>query len=222
MAAGAAVCVLARKPDELEETERAVHELGGTIVTVAGSAGDPEAIEEAVTRCVGELGRLDILVNNAATNPAFGPMIETEPAKVRKVLEVNVEGALLLAQAAWRAWMSEHGGVILNVASVGGLRPSPYIGIYNASKAALVLMTRQLALELGPKVRVNALAPGLVKTHMARALWETDEEGIAARHPMRRIGAPDDIAGAALYLASDTAAWLTGAVLVIDGGLSLV
>ena len=222
MAAGAAVCVLARKPDELEETERAVHELGGTIVTVAGSAGDPEAIEEAVTRCVGELGRLDILVNNAATNPAFGPMIETEPAKVRKVLEVNVEGALLLAQSAWRAWMSEHGGVILNVASVGGLRPSPYIGIYNASKAALVLMTRQLALELGPKVRVNALAPGLVKTHMARALWETDEEGIAARHPMRRIGAPDDIAGAALYLASDTAAWLTGAVLVIDGGLSLV
>ena len=138
------------------------------------------------------------------------------------MLEVNVEGALLLAQSAWRAWMSEHGGVILNVASVGGLRPSPYIGIYNASKAALVLMTRQLALELGPKVRVNALAPGLVKTHMARALWETDEEGIAARHPMRRIGAPDDIAGAALYLASDTAAWLTGAVVVIDGGLSLV
>lgn len=222
MAAGAAVCVLARKPDELEETERAVHELGGTIVTVAGSAGEPEAIEEAVTRCVGELGRLDILVNNAATNPAFGPMIETEPAKVRKVLEVNLEGALLLAQSAWRAWMSEHGGVILNVASVGGLRPSPFIGIYNASKAALVLMTRQLALELGPKVRVNALAPGLVKTHMARALWETDEEGIAARHPLRRIGAPDDIAGAALYLASDTAAWLTGAVLVIDGGLSLV
>jgi 3-oxoacyl-[acyl-carrier protein] reductase len=222
VAAGAAVCVLARKPDELDETERAVHELGGTIVTVAGSAGEPTAIEEAVARCVDELGSLDILVNNAATNPAFGPMIETEPAKVRKVLEVNLEGALLLAQSAWRAWMREHGGVILNVASVGGLRPSPFIGIYNASKAALVLMTRQLALELGPEVRVNALAPGLVKTHMARALWETDEEGIAARHPMRRIGAPDDIAGAALYLASDTAAWLTGAVLVIDGGLSLV
>ena len=222
VAAGAAVCVLARKADELEETERAVRELGGTIVTVAGSAGEPEVIETAVARCVGELGGLDILVNNAATNPAFGPMIETEPAKVRKVLEVNLEGALLLCQSAWRAGMSEHGGVILNVASVGGLRPSPFIGIYNASKAALVLMTRQLALELGPKVRVNALAPGLVKTHMARALWEADEEGIAARHPMRRIGAPDDVAGAALYLASDTAAWLTGAVLVIDGGLSLV
>jgi NAD(P)-dependent dehydrogenase (short-subunit alcohol dehydrogenase family) len=222
VAAGAAVCVLARKADELDETERTVRELGGTIVTVAGSAGEPEVIEEAVARCVGELGRLDILVNNAATNPAFGPMIETEPAMVRKVLEVNLEGALLLAQAAWRAWMREHGGVILNVASVGGLQPAPFIGIYNASKAALINMTRQLALELGPEVRVNALAPGLVKTHMARALWETGEEAIAARHPMRRIGAPDDIAGAALYLASDTAAWLTGAVLVIDGGLSLV
>ena len=178
VAAGAAVCVLARKADELEETERAVRELGGTIITVAGSAGEPEVIETAVARCVGELGGLDILVNNAATNPAFGPMIETEPAKVRKVLEVNLEGALLLCQSAWRAGMSEHGGVILNVASVGGLRPSPFIGIYNASKAALVLMTRQLALELGPKVRVNALAPGLVKTHMARALWEADEEGL--------------------------------------------
>ena len=222
VAAGAAVCVLARKPDELEETERAVREVGGTIVTVAGSAGEPAVIEEAVARCVGELGGLDILVNNAATNPAFGPMIETEPAKVRKVLEVNLEGALLLCQSAWRARMREHGGVVLNVASVGGIRPSPFIGIYNASKAALILMTRQLALELGPTVRVNALAPGLVKTHMARALWEADEEGIAARHPMRRIGAPDDIAGAALYLASDIAVWLTGAVLVIDGGLSLV
>jgi 3-oxoacyl-[acyl-carrier protein] reductase len=222
VAAGAAVCVLARKPDELAETEAAVRELGGTIVTVAGSAGDPDAIDEVVARCVAELGQLDILVNNAATNPAFGPMIETEPAKVRKVLEVNVEGALLLAQAAWRAWMREHGGVILNVASVGGIQPSPFIGIYNASKAALVHMTKQLALELGPDVRVNALAPGLVKTHMARALWETDEEGIAVRHPLRRIGAPDDIAGAALYLASDIASWLTGTVLVIDGGLSLV
>ena len=222
VAAGAPVCVLARKPDELAETEAAVRAAGGTIITVAGSAGDPEIIESAVARCVGELGSLDILVNNAATNPAFGPMIETESAKVRKVLEVNVEGALLLAQAAWRAWMRERGGVILNIASVGGIQPSPFIGIYNASKAALVHMTKQLALELAPDVRVNALAPGLVKTHMARALWEADEEGIARRHPMRRIGAPDDIAGAALYLASDTAAWLTGAVLVIDGGLSLV
>lgn len=222
VAAGAGVCVLARKEDELAETEAAVKAQGGSIVTVAGSAGDPAAIDTVVDRCVSELGRLDILVNNAATNPAFGPMIETEPAKVRKVLEVNVEGALLLAQRAWRAWMRDHGGVMLNIGSVGGIHAGPFIGIYNASKAALLHMTRQLALELGPDVRVNGLAPGLVKTHMARALWEADEAGIAARHPMRRIGAPDDIAGAALYLVSDAAAWITGSVLVVDGGLSLV
>lgn len=222
VAAGAAVCVLARKADELTETEDAVRALGGSIITVAGSAGDPNAIETAVALCVSELDRLDILVNNAATNPAFGPMIETEPGMVRKVLEVNVEGPLLLAQAAWRTWMRDHGGVILNIGSVGGIHAAPFIGIYNVSKAALIHMTRQLALELGPGIRVNGLAPGLVKTRMARALWEPDEAGIAARHAMRRIGAPDDIAGAALYLVSDAASWITGSVLVVDGGVSTI
>jgi len=219
--AGAAVCVMARKPDELEETREALAQIGPPVATVAGSSGDPEAIARAVETCVSELGGLDVLVNNAATNPTFGPMIETEDRAVRKVLEVNVEGPLLLAQHAHRAWMADHGGVILNIASVGGIQPTPFIGIYNASKAALVHMTRQLALEMGPDVRVNALAPGLVKTAMARALWEPDEAGIAARHPLRRIGLPDDIASAALFLASDAASWITGAVLVVDGGMSL-
>jgi len=221
-AAGAGVCVLARKEDELEETRGALGALGGAVATVAGSAGDPETIAAAVDTCMEQLGGLDILVNNAATNPTFGPMIETESRAVRKVLEVNVEGPLLLAQHAHRSWMAEHGGVILNIASMGGIHPSPFIGIYNASKAALLHMTRQLALEMGPDVRVNALAPGLVKTSFARALWESDEAGIAARHPLRRIGLSDDIAGAALFLASDAAAWITGAVIVIDGGMSLV
>lgn len=221
-AAGASICVLARKPDELSETSDAIAALGADVITVAGSAGDHAVLDEAVDRCAAELGGLDVLVNNAATNPAFGPMIETEPSAVRKVLEVNVEGALYLAQRAWAATMSERGGVIVNVGSVGGIRPSPFIGIYNASKAALLHMTRQLALELAPQVRVNAVAPGLVKTHMARALWEPDEDGIAGRHPLRRIGLPDDIASATLFLASDASSWITGATLVIDGGLSLV
>ena len=221
-AAGASVAVLARKADELAETQAALGALGRPVLTVAGSAGDPAVIEVAVERSVGELGGLDIVVNNAATNPVFGPTIDVESRAVRKILEVNLEGPLHLAQAAWRAWMRDHGGVILNVASVGGLDPSPFIGAYNVSKAALIHLTRQLALELAPGVRVNALAPGLVKTDFARALWEPDEEGTGRRHPLGRIGAPDDVAALALFLASDAAAWITGEVYRLDGGLSLL
>ena len=219
--AGAGVCVLARKPDELDETNAALREQGGTVTTFRGSAGDADAITAGVAHCMTELGRLDILVNNAGTNPTFGPLIEVEPGAVRKILEVNLEGPLLLAQAAWQAWMREHGGVIINVASLGGVRPSLGIGMYNTSKAALIHLTRQLALELGPGVRVNAVAPGLVKTYFARALFEHDEEGVAARFPLKRLGVPDDIAGAALFWASDASAWLTGETLLVDGGGSL-
>jgi NAD(P)-dependent dehydrogenase (short-subunit alcohol dehydrogenase family) len=219
--AGAAVAVLARKPDELAETEAALAAAGARVITIAGSAGDPDAIDTAVTRCVNELGALDILVNNAAANPAFGPTLDIEPRAVRKILEVNLEGPLWLAQAAWRAWMRDHGGAILNIVSVGGLDPGPAIGMYNISKAALVHLTKQLALELAPGVRVNALAPGLVKTEFARALWEPDEAGIGAAHPVGRIGVPDDIGGLALFLVSDAASWITGEVYRADGGRHL-
>jgi len=173
--AGVAVAVLARKPEELDETEAALRALGGRVIAIGGSAGDPDAIHTAVDRCVEELGALDILVNNAAANPAMGPLVDHEPSAVRKILEVNLEGPWLLARAAWRAWMQEHGGTILNVVSVGAQRPSPFIGMYNVSKAALTHLTAQLALELAPNVRVNAVAPGLVKTNFARALCEPDE-----------------------------------------------
>jgi NAD(P)-dependent dehydrogenase (short-subunit alcohol dehydrogenase family) len=217
-AAGARVCVMARKPDELEETETSLRAGGATVTTFAGSAGDPDAIEHAVAHCTGELGSLDVLVNNAGTNPVFGPLIEVEHRAVRKVLEVNLEGPLLLAQASWRAWMREHGGVIVNVISLGGIRPSLGIGMYNTSKAALAHLTRQLAVELAPGVRVNALAPGLVKTRFARALYEHDEAGVAARFPLRRLGVPEDLVGAALFLASDASSWVTGETIVVDGG----
>jgi NAD(P)-dependent dehydrogenase (short-subunit alcohol dehydrogenase family) len=215
--AGAAVCVMARKADELEETASALG-AAGSVMVYAGSAGDPDAIEACVAQCTSELGGIDILVNNAGTNPTFEPIIEIDHRAVRKVLEVNLEGPLLLAQAAWRARMREHGGVVINVASVGGVRPSLGIGMYNTSKAALIHLTRQLALELAPAVRVNALVPGLVKTFFARALFEHDEEGVARRFPMQRLGVPDDIAGAALFLASEASSWLTGETIVIDGG----
>jgi NAD(P)-dependent dehydrogenase (short-subunit alcohol dehydrogenase family) len=219
--AGASVAVLARKPDELTETEAALASYGVPVMTIAGSAGDPEIIQTATARCVRALGSLDILVNNAATNPAMGLMVDLEPRAVSKILEVNLEGPLWLARAAWRAWMQEHGGTIVNIVSVGGLQPSPSIGMYNVSKAALVHLTKQLALELAPGVRVNAVAPGLVKTEFARALWEPDETAINARQPLGRIGVPEDIAGLALFLASDAASWITGEVYRVDGGMHL-
>ena len=166
-------------------------------------------------------GGLDILVNNAATNPQFGPLVEADMGAVEKVWSTNLGGPLRFAQAAWAHWMRDHGGVILNVVSLGGIRPGPSIGAYNVSKAALAHLTRQLALELAPGVRVNAVAPALVKTDMARALWEPNEEAMARAHPLGRLGTPDDIASAALFLVSDASSWMTGEVVVIDGGASV-
>src|SRR5262249_35678453 len=155
---------------------------------------------------------------NAATNPQFGPLIDADMALVAKVWDVNIAGPLRFAQAAWRAGMQARGGVMLNVVSVGGVRNGPVIGAYNVSKAALTHLTRQLAQELAPGVRVNAVAPGLVKTDMARALWEPNEAAAAKGHALGRLGVPDDIAGAALFLCSDASSWLTGECLVVDGG----
>jgi NAD(P)-dependent dehydrogenase (short-subunit alcohol dehydrogenase family) len=216
--AGAAVAVLARRPDELEETRNAIAATGTRVLTHQGSQGDPVAVDEAVRRCVSALGRLDILVCNAAANPVYGPLIELEGTAIRKILEVNLEGCLLLAQAAWRHWMRDNGGSVINVASGGGIRPVSGLGMYNVSKAALIHLSQQLALELGPGVRVNTLTPGLVKTDFARQLWETQEEAKAAGLPARRLGLPADLASAALYLASDASSWVTGHNLVVDGG----
>jgi NAD(P)-dependent dehydrogenase (short-subunit alcohol dehydrogenase family) len=171
-----------------------------------------------VAATVERFGAVDILVNNAATNPYYGPIIELDTGRADKTVRVNQTGYLEWAQAAWRSHQAEHGGVILNLASIGGLSVEGGIGWYNVTKAAVIHLTRQLAGELGPGVRVNGLAPGLVKTQFARALWEPAEETIAGRLPLRRLGEPADIANAALFLCSDAASWITGHTLVIDGG----
>lgn len=219
--AGAAVAVVARKEAELAETASALRALGSRCLTVQGSVGDPAVAEAAVAACVAELGSCDIVVNNAAVNPALAPLMDVDLGAVDKVIDANLVGPLRFVRAAWARWMREHGGVVCNVVSVGGLRPGPMIGAYNVSKAALIHLTRQLAQELAPGVRVNAIAPALVKTDMARALWEPHEEAMARSHALRRLGTPDDVAAGVLYLVSDASSWVTGEVLVVDGGMSV-
>jgi NAD(P)-dependent dehydrogenase (short-subunit alcohol dehydrogenase family) len=220
--AGASVMLSSRKGEALAEAKDAIDaakgDRSGEVAWQVANAGDPEQGEACVAATVDRFGSVDILVNNAATNPYYGPLMEIDTGRIDKTLRVNQSGYLEWTQAAWRAGMSEHGGVVLNLASIGGLSVEQGIGWYNVSKAAVIHLTRQLAGELGPKVRVNAVAPGLVKTFFAKALWEPAEEQIARRLPLRRLGVPEDIAAAALFLCSDAASWITGHTLVIDGG----
>ena len=214
-AAGAQVMISSRKQDALDE---AASTMEGEVATFAGNAGDPEQADACVAATVERFGRVDILVNNAATNPYMGPSIDIDLGRYDKTFEVNLRGPLVWTQLAHRASMAEHGGTVINIASVGGLSVESSIGIYNTTKAGIIYLTKTLAAELGPQVRVNAIAPGLVKTDFARALWETHEAALARRLPTKRLGEPEDIAGAALFLASDLASWITGQTLVVDGG----
>jgi NAD(P)-dependent dehydrogenase (short-subunit alcohol dehydrogenase family) len=215
---GASVMLSSRKQDALEAT---AEEIGGDTAVFAANAGEPDQIAACVAATVERFGRVDILVNNAATNPYMGRAIDIDLPRFDKTWQVNYRGPVVWAQEAWRASMADHGGNILNIASVGGLSVETSIGHYNVTKAALIHLTRTLAADLAPGVRVNAIAPGLVKTEFARALWEPAEETIARRMPLRRLGEPDDIAGAALFLVSDLASWITGQTLVVDGGALL-
>jgi NAD(P)-dependent dehydrogenase (short-subunit alcohol dehydrogenase family) len=214
---GARVVLTARKPEALAQ---AVEELGGedVAVAVAGNAGDADHRAEAVRTAVETFGSLDMLVGNVGINPVYGPLVDLDLGAFRKILDTNVVSTLGLVQEAWRAWMAEHGGSVLVVASVAGLRSSEGIAAYGVSKAALINLTAQLAVELAPKVRVNALAPAVVKTRFAGALYEGREEQVAQQYPMARLGVPEDVGEAAAYLLGDGAGWITGQTLVIDGG----
>jgi NAD(P)-dependent dehydrogenase (short-subunit alcohol dehydrogenase family) len=220
-AAGAKVAVCARHLDGCEAVAAEITARGGQAIAIAGNVGRAEDAVAIIDGAVGGLGALDILVNNAATNPHFGPLVDAEDAAVDRIFQVNVQGPLRLVGAAVRAWMGEHGGSIINMASVGGISPEPMIGAYNASKAALINLTRTLAQELGASgIRVNAIAPGLVETDFARVLIETPaiHDQIVGRTALHRHGQPDDVAGAAVFLAGEAASYITGSVLVVDGG----
>ena len=227
VAAGAKVMISSRKEAALVETALAIESRFGESVGDAqvavfeANAGNPEAAEACVSATIERFGRLDILVNNAATNPYMGKMIEIDLPRLDKTYDVNLRGAFVWAQQAWKQSMAEHGGNIINISSIGGLSVETSIGHYNVTKAALLHLTRSLAKELAPGVRVNALCPGLVKTDMARALWESGEDAISQMIPLHRLGEPEDIARAALFLASDASSWITGTCIVVDGGMLL-
>ena len=218
---GARVVVTARKPEPLAA---AAAELGGPerAVPVAGRGDDADHQVAAVAAALSAFGRIDVLVNNTGINPAFGPLTELDPSVARKIMDVNV-----LAALSWVRQAVAHGlgrnspGAVVNIASIAGLRPAPGIAYYGVSKSALIGLTVQLAAELAPSTRVNAVAPAVVKTRFAAALYEGHEEEAASRYPLGRLGVPDDVASAVAFLASADASWVTGQTLVLDGGVSL-
>ena len=212
--AGASVMISSRKQDALDE---AAAEMGGDVATHAANAGDVDAAAACVAATIERFGRLDILVNNAATNPYYGATLEVEPSAFDKTFQVNLRGPLFWSAAAQRLAFAERPGVILNIASVGGLRAEFGLGVYNLTKAAIIHLTRQLANELGP-TRVVGIAPGLVRTDFAKVLVDNFGEALERQLPLGRLGEPEDIANLATFLASDRASWITGETYVIDGG----
>jgi len=214
-AAGAQVMISSRKQEALEV---AAAEMDGEVEVFAANAGDLDAAEACVAATIERFGAVDILVNNAATNPYLGPTLDIELAQWEKTVQVNLTAPLFWTRHAYRAHMQAHGGSVINISSIGGLSIETSIGNYNVTKAALIHQTRILAKELAPAVRVNSIAPGLVKTDMARALWESNEAALAKAVPAGRLGEPEDIAHAVMFLASPYASWITGQVLPVTGG----
>jgi NAD(P)-dependent dehydrogenase (short-subunit alcohol dehydrogenase family) len=219
-AEGCNVVLTSRKQEALDEVAaeltQAYPNIG--VLAHAAHAAEPDQAAACVDATMARFGRIDVLVNNAGTNPYFGPLVDLDPVRAEKTVRLNQYGVVLWTQLAWKASMAEHGGSIVNVASVGGLLTEPGIGYYNATKAAVIHLTRQFAQELAPKVRVNGVAPGIVRTQLARGLWENFEEQLKAALPLARIGEPEDIAKVIAFLAGDASAWMTGQTLVVDGG----
>ncbi len=192
--------------------------VGERAVGVGAHATDEAAARACVDQTMDRFGSIDVLVNNAGTNPAFGPLMDQDHARFTKTMDVNLWAPLMWTQLVVAASMGRRGGAIVNTASLGGLAVGPDLGIYHTSKAALLHLTRHLAVELAPGIRVNAVAPGVVRTRLAEALWKDHEAAVSGRTPLGRIGEPDDIGSAILFLASDASSWITGETLVVDGG----
>jgi NAD(P)-dependent dehydrogenase (short-subunit alcohol dehydrogenase family) len=222
--AGAKVVLASRKQESLDEVAAVINANGGQALAIAAHTGQKNTLTELVSKTVEAWGKVDILVNNAATNPYFGPVLDAEDSLWQKTIEVNIMGNVWLCQAVVPIMRQNGGGSIVNVASIAGIRPGNMQGIYSMTKAGIISLTQTLAMELGAdKIRVNAIAPGLVQTYFAKTLWENESinKQVIARTPLGRIGQPDEIAAIALWLASDMSSFSTGATYVVDGGLTL-
>lgn len=221
LAEGASVVLTARGQEGLDEASA---ELAAPdrVLTVAGKSDDDEHQDEVVARAEEAFGPVDLLVNNTGINPVYGRTIDVDLAAARKITEVNALGTLAWTQKVYHSGLDERGGAVVNVASIAALAPSPGIGWYGATKRLIMRLTEELAVELGPAVRVNAVAPGVVKTRFAELLYTGREESMSATLPAGRLGVPDDIAGPVSFLLSDDAHWMTGQTLVVDGGAHIV
>ncbi len=220
VAEGAKVCITGRDAGALEN---AAKDLGGPDVAigVAGKGDDADHRAAVIDTVLGAFGPVTLLVNNIGINPAYGPLGSLDLGAARKMIDVNVLGTLGWVQEALRGGLAEQGGSIVNISSVSGVRPAPGIAFYGVTKAALIHLTEELAVELAPKIRVNAVAPAVIKTRFATALYEGREEQVAATYPLGRLGVPEDVAGTVAFLCSADAAWITGQTVVIDGGVTL-
>jgi NAD(P)-dependent dehydrogenase (short-subunit alcohol dehydrogenase family) len=222
--AGAKVVVASRKQEGVDEVAAEIEKQGGTALAIAAHMGQEEAVATLVERTVEAFGGVDIAVNNAGTNPHFGPLVTATAAQWDKIMEVNLRGAFFLCRQVIPVMQERGGGKIINMASIAGVKPQPAMGIYSVSKAGLIMLTQVLAQELGPfNIQVNALAPGVIKTRFSSVLWQTPSiaEAIEEHTPLGRLGAVEDVVGAALYLASPLSDYVTGAVLPIDGGMNV-
>jgi NAD(P)-dependent dehydrogenase (short-subunit alcohol dehydrogenase family) len=214
--AGAQVMITSRNT---EACETAAQKIGEGAHFEAGHIGKDEDAERVIEATMDRLGRIDILVNNAATNPYAGPTIDVDRGRWDKTFEINLTAPLFWTQRAWNRTMKENGGAVLNISSVGGLSTNPILGVYDITKAAMIHLTKQLAAEMAPQVRVNALAPGLVKTDFAKALWEGGKgDEVSQAYPLKRLGEPEDVAGAALFMCAETGRWITGQTWALEGG----
>lgn len=221
---GAAVVLTSRKPENVEPAAQRIRDAGGRALAITAHAGSEADAVMVVERTLAEYGRLDILVNNAAANPHFGPILTAEGSHWDKVFEVNVKGYFFMAKAAVPAMQQAGGGKIINMASIAGINPGPMMGVYSTSKAAVIMLTKALAAELaGDNIQVNAIAPGFIKTKFSAALWTNPalNQVIERATPQGRVAEPDELTGAALYLASGASSFTTGSVLVVDGGMTL-